>query len=209
MTNTLPLFADDEACPPGFRYHEALVTKDEEATLIARFQTLSFEPFDFRGFKGNRQTVAFGSRYDFTNGEVRPAFDMPDWLTPLKARAALIADVPEEALVQGLVTEYRPGAGIGWHRDRPEYGKVVGVSFGSACTLRLRRRDDERWRRQAVRLEPRSAYLLDGEVRNAWQHSIAPGQELRYSVTFRTVVGSNTGRKGGGRVALLNAGEGN
>jgi alkylated DNA repair dioxygenase AlkB len=118
---------------------------------------------------------------------VEPAAPIPGWLYLLRERAARFAGVKEEALAQVLVTRYPAGAGIGWHRDRPEYGKIVGVSFESPCALRLRRREGAGWRRGSVLLEPRSAYLLDGEVRAAWQHSITPGTQLRYSVTFRTL----------------------
>lgn len=163
------------------------MSEAEEVELIREFERLPFAPFDFRGFKGNRQTVAYGSRYDFTHSRVKDAGSLPPWLGPLKTRAAAFAHIEDDALVQALITEYQPGAGIGWHRDRPEYGKVVGISFGSACVLRFRRRAGEQWLRENIVLEPRSAYLLVGEVREAWQHSITPGERLRYSVTFRTL----------------------
>ena len=183
---TPSLFGDSPPAPAGFAYRPDLLDEAGEADLIRRFEQLPFAPFDFRGFKGNRQTVAYGSRYDFTHSQVKEADPIPDWLEPLRMQAAAFAGVDDHALVQALVTEYQPGAGIGWHRDRPEYGKVVGVSLGSACLLRLRRRDGDQWTREKVLLKPRSAYLLDGEVRDAWQHSITPGEHLRYSVTFRT-----------------------
>lgn len=192
---TLSLFEAPPRAPPGFAYLPDLVSADEAETLVRRFEQLPFEPFDFRGFKGNRQTVAFGSRYDFTQGRVKTAEPVPEWLRPLKARAAAFACIDDNALVQALITEYPPGAGIGWHRDRPEYGKVIGVSFASACILRLRRPHGDGWRRESVLLQPRSAYLLDGDVRESWQHSIMPGDRLRYSVTFRTLRCDTPGRR--------------
>ncbi|WP_122465004.1 alpha-ketoglutarate-dependent dioxygenase AlkB [Brevundimonas lutea] len=173
--------------PVGLQYAENAVSPQARDSLVRRFQTLAFAPFDFRGFKGNRRTVAFGSRYDFTHNRVDRADPLPEWLEPLRAAAAAFADIAPADLTQALVTEYAPGAGIGWHRDRPEYGKVVGLSFGSACVLRFRRPTDEGWRRASRPLPPGSAYLLDGPAREAWQHSIAPGDQLRYSVTFRTL----------------------
>jgi len=184
---TLSLFQEAPRAPAGFVYRSDLVSADEAEALVSRFEKLPFEPFDFRGFKGNRQTVAFGSRYDFTHSRVKAAEPVPDWLGPLKARAAGFAGIDDDELVQALITQYPPGAGIGWHRDRPEYGKVVGVSFASACILRLRRPHGDGWRRESVLLQPCSAYLLDAEVREDWQHSIMPGDRLRYSVTFRTL----------------------
>lgn len=192
MADTLALFPDlvtapTRASPPGFRYADAVVPPEMQDELMDRARALHFAPFDFRGFKGRRRTVSFGSRYDFTHGRVDPAEPMPDWMRPLRAVAAAFAEVPEAELVQALVTEYAPGAGIGWHRDRPEYGRVVGLSFGADCVLRFRRPDGGRWTRASQALRPRSAYLLDGPARHAWQHSIIPGDRLRYSVTFRTL----------------------
>jgi len=192
----LPLFPDlappaaeplATTTPPGLRHADNVTSANEQQRLIERFQSLDFAPFDFRGFKGNRRTVAFGSRYDFTHQRVGSAEPLPDWLMPLRAAAGAFAGVAEANLVQALITEYAPGAGIGWHRDRPEYGQVVGLSFASECVLRFRRPEAGGWRRASVLLRPGSAYLLDGEARESWQHSINPGTALRYSVTFRTL----------------------
>jgi alkylated DNA repair dioxygenase AlkB len=181
------LFSPDPPAPEGLIYREALITPAEETRLIAAFGALPFAPFRFHGHEGLRRVVAFGSRYDYARARVAPAEPIPDWLTPLRARAARLAGIDGVDLAQALVTEYRPGAPIGWHRDRPHYGVIVGVSFGPACVLRLRRaRPAGGWDRHARPLAPRSAYVLDGEARWVWEHSIAPAAALRYSVTFRT-----------------------
>lgn len=173
--------------PDGLAYRAELISADEEAALIAAISELPFAPFDFQGFQGNRRIVSYGGRYDFSAGRLLEAEPLPAFLEPLQAKAADFAGVEAEALRQALVTEYAPGAGIGWHRDRSQFDKVIGVSLGSACVLRFRRKAGERWERMAVPLEPRSAYLLDGPARTDWQHSINPGTELRYSVTFRSL----------------------
>lgn len=192
MTSTLALFPDLDPAPTaaepvGLRYADGVVSPEAQADLLNRAATLAFAPFDFRGFKGNRRTASFGSRYDFTHGRIDRADPFPDWLGALRATAAGFAGLPEEDLVQALITEYAPGAGIGWHRDRPEYGRVVGLSFASDCALRFRRPEAGGWRRASRTLRPGSAYLLDGPARELWQHSITPGDQLRYSVTFRTL----------------------
>ncbi|RYF89051.1 MAG: alpha-ketoglutarate-dependent dioxygenase AlkB [Caulobacteraceae bacterium] len=192
MTDTLSLFPDLDPLPgpvepAGLTYAQGVVSPDAQSDLMTRAATLAFAPFDFRGFSGNRRTVSFGSRYDFTHNRIDAAADFPDWLTALRAAAAGFAGLPEADLVQALVTEYAPGAGIGWHRDRPEYGRVIGLSFGSDCVLRFRRPQPTGWRRASTLLQPGSAYLLEGPARALWQHSIAPGDQLRYSVTFRTL----------------------
>ena len=171
----------------GLSYRAELISTDEEASLIRAMAQLPFTPFDFQGFQGNRRIVSYGGRYDFSAGRLLAAEPLPAFLEPLRERVAGFAGLEAADLRQALVTEYAPGAGIGWHRDRPQFDKIVGVSLGSACVLRFRRKVGERWQRMAVPLEPRSAYLLDGPARTDWQHRITPGTELRYSVTFRSL----------------------
>ena len=181
--------APGPALPEGLKYAADVIRAEAQARLVEAFAALPFEAFDFHGFKGNRRIVSYGGRYDFSASRLREAEPVPDVLLPVREAAAAFAGLQPEALVQAMVMEYAPGAGIGWHRDRPQFDKVVGVSLGSACVLRFRRKTGERWARMAAALAPRSAYLLDGPARTDWQHSITPGAELRYSVTFRSLRG--------------------
>ena len=173
--------------PEGFEYRAELVSRREEVDLIEAFRALDFKPFEFHGYFGNRRTVSFGWHYDFASSRVRPASEMPDFLLPLRDRAAAFARITPDAFEHALITEYAPGAGIGWHRDRPVFDEVIGISLGARCRFRLRRKEGDTWRRAAIELAPRSAYLLRGPVRRDWEHSIPPLDELRYSVTFRSV----------------------
>ena len=175
------------ALPEGLRYAEAVVAPDEAGRLMDIFATLPFEAFDFHGFKGNRRIVSYGGRYDFSASRLEAAAPVPDFLVQARAAAAAFAGLEAEAIRHAMVTEYAPGAGIGWHRDRPEFDKVIGLSFAAPATMRFRRRAEAGWDRAALPLNPCSAYLLDGPARQDWQHSIAPGERLRYSVTFRTL----------------------
>jgi alkylated DNA repair dioxygenase AlkB len=183
----LALFHSAPAMPEGFRYAPDAIDADEEARLVAAFADLPFKQFEFRGgFLGKRRVVAFGSRYDYTGGGVKAADPLPPFLQPLRDRAATFAGLPSETLQQALVTEYAPGAAIGWHRDRPHYGDVIGVSLLTPCTFRMRRKRGAGWERAALRLDRRSIYLMRGTSRDEWEHSIPALEELRYSVTFRT-----------------------
>jgi alkylated DNA repair dioxygenase AlkB len=173
--------------PDGFEYRPGLVTPQHEAELIERFQALDFKPFEFHGYFGNRRVVSFGWRYDFAASRVHRAHDVPDFLLPLRDRAAAFAGIDPMALEHALLTEYSAGAGIGWHRDRPVFDDVIGISLGAPCRFRLRRKQGATWQRAAIELMPRSAYLLRGPVRREWEHSIPPLEQLRYSVTFRSV----------------------
>src|SRR2546430_12693662 len=190
MTAATQLSLLDEpsrSLPNGFEYRPGLVTSGEEAELIEQFQALDFKPFEFHGYFGNRRVVSFGWHYDFAASQVRRVADLPDFLLPPRDRAALFAGIDPAVLEHALVTEYSPGAGIGWHRDRPVFDDVIGISLGASCRFRLRRKQGTSWQRAALTLEPRSAYLLRGPVRREWEHSIPPVEQLRYSVTFRSV----------------------
>jgi alkylated DNA repair dioxygenase AlkB len=180
------LFADAEpVAPDGFRYRADLVDRAEEQALMAAFAGLPFKPFEFHGHLGLRQVVSFGCRYDYGRAAVPEAPPIPDILLPLRERAAAFAERPADAFEHVLINRYDAGAGIGWHRDRPSFDQVVGVSLGAPCDFRFRRARPDGWDRITRRLEPRSAYLLDGPARWEWEHSIATHDQLRYSVTFR------------------------
>lgn len=172
---------------PGLRYSEALITPDEERALIAGIAQIALEPFRFQGWLGKRMTASFGWRYDFDRAQFGPTDPIPAFLLPLRARAAAFAGLPAEALVQLLLTRYDPGAGIGWHRDRPVFEHVVGISLGVPATLRFRQRSGERFVRATQHLQPRSVYHLSGAARHAWEHSIAALDATRWSITLRSL----------------------
>jgi alkylated DNA repair dioxygenase AlkB len=183
-----PSLFDEQATlrlPPGFAYRPEFLAPDEEARLAAWLATLPFEAFQFRGYEGKRRVVSFGWQYDFTRSHLVKADDMPAELAPVRARAAAFADLAPEDLQQCLLNEYLPGAPIGWHRDRPMFEKVLGISVLAPCTLRLRKRVGDGFERCAIELAPRSIYRLMGEARSVWEHSIPPVKAHRYSITFR------------------------
>jgi alkylated DNA repair dioxygenase AlkB len=181
------LFDAPPELPEGFRYQPELIARAEEQALVQAFETLAFKAFEFHGFLGKRRVVSFGWRYDFNGGGLGRTEPMPDFLRPLRGKAAQFAGVPEAALEHVMVSQYPPGAGIGWHRDRPDFDKVIGVSLAAPGLFRLRRRRPDGFDRASLTVEPRSAYLIDGPARREWEHSIPPVEALRYSVTFRTL----------------------
>ena len=170
----------------GFRYIPDVLSIAEEKSLVERFEKLPLKPFEFHGYLANRRIYSFGHKFVFAGQEPRNDASIPDYFRPLTHIASRISGQPADAFEQAMVTEYATGAGIGWHRDRPSYEDIVSVSFLAPCTLRLRRKAGKGWERQAVPIAPRSVYLLHGAVREEWQHSIAPMDVLRYSVTLRT-----------------------
>ncbi len=171
----------------GLAQAEAIVTPNEEKALIASIDAVELSPFRFHGWLGKRLTFSYGWRYDFDTGSFGPADPIPNWLLPLREKAAAFARLDPHQLVQALVICYDPGAGIGWHRDRPVFQHVIGVSLGAPATMRFRRRRAGGFDRRSAPLPPRSIYHLSGEARHEWEHSIAPMEVTRWSVTFRSL----------------------
>ena len=172
----------------GIVLKDGMVTPEEEADLIARIDASGLAPFAFQGWLGKRLTASFGHGYDFGKGALVEAPPVPAWLESLRARMAAWGGLSPDDLVQALLIRYDPGAGIGWHRDRPQFGKVPGLSLGNPADLRLRRRIDAgRFERRRIPLRPRAAYLLDGPARWEWQHAILPVTDPRWSITFRSL----------------------
>jgi alkylated DNA repair dioxygenase AlkB len=153
---------------------------------------VEFSTFEMRGAVARRRVAFFGETYDAS----RRAAPMPDFLAALTPGLGRWAGVQPDAFAMALINEYPPGAPIGWHRDAPQYGIVVGLSLLSACRMRLRpylspaspaRDTAPRRATHELELSPRSAYILSGPARSEYEHSIPPVQHLRYSITFRTL----------------------
>jgi len=181
---------------PGLRFREDLIGRDEEAALISEIERTDLSPFRFQGWTGKRMTRTYGWRYDFDDRSFQPVDGMPEWLDALRGKAARFAGIGAGKFVHALVTRYDPGAAIGWHRDRPHFGTVVGISLGSEAVLRFRKREASGFRRFSLTLPPRSAYILSGEARHDWEHSIAPAEQLRFSITFRALSGKGLAAAG-------------
>ena len=181
------LFGPSSRFPDGFRYSADLLAPEQEESLARELAALPFKPFDFHGYQANRQVVGFGFRYDYGARQVVEAPPLPSFLEPLRQKIAEAFDRPAEAFEQVLINEYKPGAGIGWHRDKAQFDEVVGVSLLAPCTFRFRRKNGNSWDRVSLTVEPRSAYLLSGPSRTVWEHSIPALDRHRYSITFRTL----------------------
>jgi alkylated DNA repair protein (DNA oxidative demethylase) len=177
----------------GLDYREDFISAAEERALIGRLDELDLAPFRFQGWLGNRKTKSFGWRYDFDDASFTKTEPIPHWLEPLRDRAAGLAGVEPSEIHHALVARYDPGAGIGWHKDRDVFEKVVGISLNTPATLRFRQRLGTTFRRSGLEVVPRSAYLLSDKARWAWEHRITPGDRLRFSITFRTLSAKGRG----------------
>ncbi len=176
-----------EAEPRGFRYSDGVLSEQEETALVESLQQLPLKPFEFQGHLGNRRVVSFGLRYDYSRRSVQAAPEIPSFLEELLSRVAEFSGYPAEALRQVGINEYPPGAGVGWHKDKPQFGVIVGVSLLADATMRFRRPRGAGWERISHIVQPRSIYLISGEARTEWEHSVPPVARLRYSINFRTL----------------------
>jgi alkylated DNA repair dioxygenase AlkB len=171
-----PLFYTPPQEPEGFTYKPEFLSMQEETDLLHIFSTIELTAYIHEEYEAKRRIKSYAKQTGY-----------PSFLEPFIEKAAGYAKVEVHAIEHAMITEYSPGTQIGWHRDMPPYEKIIGISLGSAVPFRFRRHHDEAWERITYTAEPRSIYSMEGPARYVWQHSIPPVEELRYSITMRTV----------------------
>jgi alkylated DNA repair dioxygenase AlkB len=187
------LFEASAQVPDGFIYRENFILEAEEHELIREIEKLQLTPFKYYQFTGKRRTVSFGWEYEFGKSDITTAPNIPAFLLPVRIRAGNLFDLDPNSLIQTSIIEYSTGSPIGWHRDIPHFGIVVGISLGAACRMRFRKyirgrtKNLNRDEILSIELQPRSIYLMSGDSREMWQHSIPPVKELRYAIMMRTL----------------------
>jgi alkylated DNA repair dioxygenase AlkB len=187
MAASLSLF--DRDLPAGFQYRQNFVTGAEEERLLDAIAGVAFSNFEMRGVVARRRVAFFGESY--TREAAGP---MPSFLLSLRSDIAAWAGVSAESFAMALINEYRPGTSIGWHRDAPQYEIIAGLSLLAACRMRFRPYrspamipPDRRVATHELVLDRRSAYLMTGASRTAYEHHIPPVRDFRHSITFRTL----------------------
>jgi alkylated DNA repair dioxygenase AlkB len=184
------LFSPLRALPEGLRYEEDFLDADEEKALVAWIGALPLRQARYKAWTARRRVVSYGGRYDLDRNVLLPDQPVPSFLRNLRARAASWIGTEEGRLDHALIAEYRAGTRLGWHRDVPEFGFVVGISLAGTARMRLRRYPHVAGARERpipLELAPRSIYSLCGDARWKWQHAISPTKSLRYSITFRSL----------------------
>jgi alkylated DNA repair dioxygenase AlkB len=181
------LFPEGSALPSGLVHQPAFLTPAEEQAVLAGIATLELREAAYKEYTAKRRVASFGAGYDFDANELTPAPVMAAFLLPLRAKVAHWIGISADEFGYALVSEYRPGTQLGWHRDVPHFEMVAGVSLAGPARMRFRRYPPRAGSPiYTLDLEPRCAYVLRDEARWGWQHSIAPTPALRYSITFRT-----------------------
>lgn len=188
----IQLFASEPELPEGFVYAPELISQEEERMLVRAIEQLEFANVKMHDVVAKRRVVHFGRSYEYETAALGSAPPIPEFLVALRQRVGEFAERDAEQFAEVLVTDYPPGAPIGWHRDAPGFDIIVGVSLLNECTMQFRRWPVEKGVSTRIKplkqiLEPRSAYILRGRSRTAWQHRIPPVKHRRLSITFRTL----------------------
>jgi len=191
LTQQLALFPSEKTSPQGLRYVAEFISPALERELIGHVSALPLQPFQFGAFEGRRRVASFGFRYDYTLQRLQPAEPIPSWIGSLIQQVETYGGLSAR-IAQVLCTEYDVGVGIGWHRDKPHFDLIFGLSLGSPCKFRFRRAVGEKWQRYTLEAAPRSLYMMSGESRRIWEHSIPAVEAPRYSITFRTMADGKT-----------------
>jgi alkylated DNA repair dioxygenase AlkB len=186
VSEQFALFEVSASQPEGLRYATDFVSPETEQRLISRIRDLPLQPFQFGQFEGKRRVASFGYRYDYELRQLQRSEPIPAWLHEIVTKVEAFGG-PETQIRQVLCTEYDVGVGIGWHRDKPHFDRIFGLSLGSACKFRFRRSAGKSWDRFTLDAEPRSLYMMSGASRRIWEHSIPAVELPRYSITFRTM----------------------
>lgn len=176
----------EPALPLGFKLAQEVISREKEATLIELIDSsgLEYTPYD----PGNRRaSTSYGWKYDHSTDEFRPCPAIPDGFKSLRDQAARFAGIDPGSIAECLLNRYEPGAIIQWHHDKPVWEYVIGVSLGSPVTMALRKKSSSAYEYAEANLQPRSMYLLSGEARHVFQHSLPPAAETRWSITFRSL----------------------
>ena len=193
VNSDLGLFEASVQVPEGFIYRQDFISEAEEHELIQEIEKLQLTPFKYYQFTGKRRTVSFGWEYEFGKSDIATAPDIPAFLLPVRTHAGNLFNIDPASLIQTSIIEYSTGSPIGWHRDIPHFGVVVGISLEAACRMRFRKyirgrtKNLNRDEILSIELQPRSIYLMSGPSREIWQHSIPPVKELRYAIMMRTL----------------------
>jgi alkylated DNA repair dioxygenase AlkB len=186
VSEQLALFESLLPEPEGLRYAADFVPPETEQKLILGIRDLPLLPFQFGQFEGKRRVASFGFRYDYALRQLQRSEPIPAWLYEIVAKVETFGG-PATGIRQVLCTEYDVGVGIGWHRDKPHFDRIFGLSLGSACKFRFRKSAGKSWDRFTLDAEPRSLYMMSGASRRIWEHSIPAVESPRYSITFRTM----------------------
>src|SRR4051794_36095113 len=91
-----PIAAPTPRLPDGMRLETDFLSAADELWLLVRIGELPFTNAEYLQYTARRRTVSYGGKYDFTHQQLNEAPPIPEWLRPLKVRAARWAGVSAE-----------------------------------------------------------------------------------------------------------------
>jgi alkylated DNA repair dioxygenase AlkB len=184
------LFDIPPELPSGFHFYPEFISREEELNLVSLIKTFPLKNMIFQGYEAKRKTMNFGHDWHFQNRTLSKGLDIPEAFIPIIEKVGARLNITTSSFAEVLLTQYDPGTVINWHRDAPPFEKIAGVSLLSDCVFKLRPYTKTIRKRSdtiSFHLPRRSLYMMEGEVRTNWEHSIAPLKNLRYSITLRTL----------------------
>jgi alkylated DNA repair dioxygenase AlkB len=187
----LTLFPVTPTVPPGFSYYPNFISSSEETELSAEIAKTTLNTFHFQGYEAKRKVASFGYDWHFDTRKLTKGKSIPSPFFKLVDRVAEHLSLQPQDFAELLLTEYPVGSVINWHRDAPPFDIIAGISLLSDCNFKLRPYDKSLQNRKSiitVPVERCSLYIMQGEARSAWEHSIAAVKQLRYSITLRTLL---------------------
>ncbi|NET71458.1 MAG: alpha-ketoglutarate-dependent dioxygenase AlkB [Sphaerospermopsis sp. SIO1G2] len=179
----------------GLAYISNYITPEQEVKLLT---IIDKQPWltDLK-----RRVQHYGWKYDYTVRRVDESMrlgSLPDWLMEHCQRLhdnGYFPKLPDQV----IINEYQPGQGTASHTDCiPCFEETIAsISLGSPCVMDFTH--SEMKEKVSVPLEPCSLFILKGDARYKWKHSIAArktdkvdGQAIqrdrRISLTFRNVI---------------------
>ena len=186
----LSLFPSEPVLPHGFTYVNDFLSLQEEMDVCREISNLDLHNLIFQGFEAKRKIASFGYDWSFDHRVLSKGKDIPLPFLSLIEKTTSYFSMAPESVAELLVTEYPVNAVINWHRDAPPFEIIIGLSLLSDCNFRFRPYDKAKQHRKNITQLPvrrRSLYIMQGEARSEWEHSISPVKELRYSLTLRTL----------------------
>jgi len=184
------LFDISPVLPKGFAYNKNFINEEEEMKVVKCIEQLDLQKMKFHEYEAKRKVISFGQGWSFTEQRLKQGTPIPKDFDFLIDKIAAHLSIPKELIAQFLVTEYPVGSVINWHRDAPPFDIIAGVSLLSDCTFKLRPHEKGKQTRSAtisLPVQRRSLYTMQDEAKSQWQHSTAPVEKVRYSLTFRTL----------------------
>jgi len=184
------LLGAEYGLPNGFVYYPNFITPQEEADLCTAIAKFALHPLIFQGYEAKRKVASFGHDWNFQTRTLTKGKEIPKEFDSLIAKVAMKLCLPNRQFAELLLTEYPVGSVINWHRDAPPFDVIAGISLLSDCVFRFRPYDKKQQNRKAIisfPLERRSLYVINGESRTAWEHSISAIKQNRFSITLRTL----------------------